>query len=68
MELWEFGAGKTWAINYFFIREVADEAKDERAKWEAQTWNEFTEKRRWIAKRKLKDTKSRSLVQKWLGG
>lgn len=58
MQLWEFGSGKTWAIDYFFINEVADEIKDERAKWEAQTWNEYTEKRRWIAKRKLKATKS----------
>ena len=61
MQLWEFGSGKTGTINYFFIKDVADTAKDERAKWEAQTWNEYIEKRRWIAKRKLKEPKSGSL-------
>ena len=52
MQLWEFGSGKTWTINYFFLKEVADEAKDERANWEAQTWKEFIEKRKWKARRR----------------
>ena len=68
MKLWDFGSGKTWAYNYFFVTDIANVAKDERAKWESKTWNEFTEKRRWIAKRKLKVTKTGSVVQRWLQG
>lgn len=67
MKLWEFGAGKNSDI-FADLDKLRELILKNNPEAEAQTWNEFTEKRRWIAKRKLKDTKSRSLVQKWLGG
>ena len=57
MKLWEFGHGKNIGF-YTMLDELRQEILKSNPDTEAQTWKELKIKRRWIAKRKLKDTKS----------